>query len=188
MNPAIKRYGLFGLVFVVGLFSGVGFTQLGKNDLVAASPDREIVAGTEIISILDDEVMSLNYRTNALTLTAQRSKPADRFAVQVTFANGRKPQQCLVSPDLAGLLPTFSNIVAKRQIQSQRFEAEFPQILGTLEIKDRIVAEAPPAMVFRTTEKRSAIAASYDGYAAEVGTSINAFVKLEGGCEALAQR
>lgn len=52
----------------------------------------------------------------------------------------------LASPDLAGLLADFSNITTKRQIQLPRFEAEFPQLLGTLEIRDRIVVEGPTAL------------------------------------------
>ncbi|MBS1159587.1 MAG: putative lipoprotein transrane [Proteobacteria bacterium] len=188
MNSAIKRYGIFGLVFLGGLFFGAGLSQFVSHDQVTASPEQKIAADTQIISLLGEEVMSLTYHTEALTLTAQRSKPADPFAVQITFADGRKPQQCLTSPDLAGLLGDFSTITAKRQIQSPRFEAEFPQPLGTLEIRDRIVAEAPPAMLFRTTANRQAVALSYDGYTAEVRTSIDGFVKLEGGCEALVQR
>lgn len=188
MNPAIKRFGIFGLVFLSGLFFGAGLSQFATNEQVTASPEQKIAADTQIISILGEEVMLLTYRSEALTLTAQRSKAADPFAVQITFADGRKPQQCLTSPDLAGLLADFSTTTAKRQIQSPRFEVEFPHLLGTLEIRDRIVAEAPPAMIFRTTADRQAVALSYDGYAAEVATSTNSFAKLEGGCDALAQR
>lgn len=188
MNPAIKRYGIFGLVFLGGVFSGAGLSQLHSHGLLTASPVPKIAADSELISLLSEEVMSLTYRTEALTLTAQRSKPADRFAVQVTYADGRKPEQCLASPDLAGLLADFANITAKRQIPLARFAAEFPQQLGSLEIADRIVGEALPSMVFRTTADRTAVALSSDGYAAEVGTSINSFARLEGGCQALAAR
>jgi len=45
-----------------------------------------------------------------------------------------------------------------------------------------------PAMVFRATADRQAVAVSYAGYVAELGASINGFVNQECGCEALAQR
>ncbi|PKO33720.1 MAG: hypothetical protein CVU34_12295 [Betaproteobacteria bacterium HGW-Betaproteobacteria-7] len=170
------------------MLSGAGLSQLGNNTLETADAERKIAADSEIISILSDEVMTLTYRTEALTLTAQRSKPADQFAVQITFADGRKPRQCLASPDLGGLLTSLSTFTAKGQIQVPQFDAEFPRMLGTLEIRDRIDTAPPPAMVFRTTADKMAVALSYDGHAAEVGTSIDEFAKLEGGCETLAQR
>ncbi|KAB2917124.1 MAG: hypothetical protein F9K30_18365 [Dechloromonas sp.] len=186
MTPAIKRYGLFGLIFLCGLLSGVTLSQFGKDALDTAATEREITADTEILSILSEEVMLLTYRTEALTLTAQRAKPAEPFALQITFADGRKPRQCLTSADLGGLLAMLSTLTAKRQIQASQFEAEFPRMLGTLEIRDRIASAPLPVMVFRTTADRKAIATSNDGYAAELGMSIDTFAKLEGGCETLA--
>ena len=187
MNPAIKRYAISGLVFLAGLLSGAGLTHLRNNELVSPHADQQITPGTDIFSVLDAEIMSLTYRTEALTLTAQRTKSADRFAVQVTFADGRNPRQCLASPDLAGQLASFSIITAKRQVQAQQVEKEFPKRLGTLEIRDRMVAETTPSMEFRTTADRKAVAILYDGYAAEISTQIDAFAKLEAGCEVVAQ-
>lgn len=83
MNPAIKRYGIVSLVFLVGLLSGTGLSHLNNKGLLTPHAEPQIVPGTDIFSVLDEEIMSLNYRTAALALTAQRSKPADRFAVQV---------------------------------------------------------------------------------------------------------
>lgn len=188
MNPEIRRYGIPGLVFLGGLLAGTGFGQFGNDASVAAPASRTIAADSEIVSILDDEVMSLSYRTAALDLVAQRSSPGGLFALQVTFADGRKPQQCLASPDLGGLLPSFSTITVQRQIEAQSFAVEFPQLLGSLEIRDRIIGESPPLMVFRTTSDRTAVAASFDAYAAELALSISDFVKLEGGCNTLAER
>ena len=44
-----------------------------------------------------------------------------------------------------------------------------------------------PSMEFRTTADRKTVAVLYDGHAAEISTQIDAFAKLEAGCEALAQ-
>jgi hypothetical protein len=187
MNPALKNYGVAGLVFLAGVLAGVSLTRFGGRTLGSPDAGQQIDPGSETFSILDEEVMSLTYTTAALRLTAQRSKPADRFAVQVTFSDGRKPQQCFASPDLAGQLSNFSAITAKREVQPHQVELEFPVQMGKLELRDRILTEVPPAMDFRSTRDRTAVAVTYNGQTTEASVPIGAFSKLEAGCEALAQ-
>lgn len=50
MNPAIRRYGIFSLAFLCGVFAGAGLSQFGNNRLAAASTERKIAANTGIIS------------------------------------------------------------------------------------------------------------------------------------------
>ncbi len=187
MNSTIKRYGISILIFLAGLISGAGLTHLANKVEGASHTSLNIAPDTEIFSVLDEEVMSLTYKTAALTLSAQRSKPAEAFAVQVTFSDGRKPQQCLASPDLAGQLLKFSTITAKRKVLAQQIEKEFPHQLGTLEIRDRMLVETAPLMTLHTTADRKVVVVSYDGHAAEISTPIAAFAKLEAGCKTLAQ-
>lgn len=185
MTTIAKRLLQFFIVFFAGLLAGASLTHFGIKGLASSSDNKKIVQDTDIISILDAEIMSLTYRTAALTLTAQRSRPAERFAVQVTFTNGRTPQQCMSSPDFAGQLSSFSTITAKRWVQAGQAKTEFPIQLGTLEIKDRMLTEALPPMTFHANANRTAVAVSYDGNVAEISTRINAFTKLEAGCDAL---
>jgi len=187
MNPTLKRYGACGLVFVAGLLAGTVLDQLGNGRWPVDDRQRQISPGSEIRSILDDEVMLLSYRSASLTLTAQRARPGDRFALQVSHADGRPAEQCLVSPDLAGLLPGFSTLVAGQEIEAARLSSEFPLRLGSLEIRDRIDNEPMPPMNFFTTAERTAVALVGDGYSVEVATSGKAFDKLAGGCKTLAR-
>ena len=187
MTSTAKLVIQFFIVFFAGLLAGASLAHFGIKGLASSYDNKKIEQNTDIISILDEEIMSLTYRTGALTLTAQRSRPADRFAVQVTFSNGRTPQQCMSSPDLAGQLAGFSTITAKRRVQAGQVKTEFPIQLGTLEIKDRMVGEVLPSMALRTNANRTAVAVSYDGNVAEISTRINAFTKLEAGCDTLAQ-
>ena len=187
MNPTLKRYGACGLFFLVGLLAGVALDQLVKGGQPVDDRQGQISPGSEILSILGDEVMFLGYRSASLTLTAQRARPGDRFALQVSHADGGPAEQCLVSPDLAGLLPAFSTLVAGREIEAARLTSEFPQKLGSLEIRDRIDNEPPPPMNFFTSAGRTAVALAGDGYRVEVAIPVAAFDKLAGGCKTLAR-
>ena len=185
----LKSYARALIYLLAGLLVGIVLTYSLCNRK-SASPHAKyaVEPGTEVFSVLGEEVMSLTYNTPKLTLTAQRTKAADRFAVQVTFADGRPPQQCLASPDLAGLLASFSTLIVKRQVRLELIATEFPKPLGTIEIRDRIDGERMSPMEFRSTSDKKTIAVSYDGQAFEVGTPLEAFTKLEAGCAVLAQR
>jgi hypothetical protein len=122
-----------------------------------------------------------------MKLTAQRSRLAGPFAVQVTFADGRATQQCKSSPDLAGQLTTLSEITAKRQLTPQQAISDFHVQLGTISIEDQVTTEPPPTMAVRTNRDRTAIALIYGIYAVEAAVPATTFSKLASGCAALAQ-
>ncbi|KVM59053.1 hypothetical protein WJ58_09565 [Burkholderia ubonensis] len=177
---------------LVGLLAGFGWRSLADW---TDSPIR-IDPGTDLFSVLPDEVMSLTYTTAALTLTAQRSQPAARFAVQVTYADGRAPRQCVASADLAAHLESLSTIVAQRQVDLADLAREFPRQVGRLDIRDRIASEPPPSLVFLAAADSDAVAVTVDslsaghgGYAAVVRSpSRAALAALAGGCDTLAGR
>ncbi|UEP49439.1 MULTISPECIES: hypothetical protein [Burkholderia] len=176
---------------LVGLLAGFGWRSVADW---TDSPIR-IDPGTDLLSVLPDEVMSLTYTTAALTLTAQRSQPAARFAVQVTYADGRAPRQCVASPDLAAHLESLSTIVAQRQVDLADVAREFPRQIGRLDIRGRIASEPPP-VVFLAAADSDAVAVAVDGvwvghggYAAVVRSpSRAALAALAGGCDTLARR
>jgi hypothetical protein len=187
MHRAIRRYGGFGLVFLGGMLTGAGVSHLGKDAPGAPRVHQPVAPGSTMFSVLDDEVMSLTYSTASSTLTAQRSKPGAPLAVQITYADGRMAQQCLASPGLAGQLAHFSTLTANRQLSAQQVEADFPALLGTIEIRDRILAEPPAPMAFRANRDRTAVGVAYQGHAAEVKVPAAAFAALDAGCAALKQ-
>ncbi|WP_232434263.1 hypothetical protein [Burkholderia ubonensis] len=186
------RFAIPCLAMLVGLLAGFGWRSLADW---TDSPIR-IDPGTDLLSVLPDEVMALTYTTAALTVTAQRSQPAARFAVQVTYADGRAPRQCVASADLAAHLETFSTIVAQRQVDLADLAREFPRQIGRLDMRGPIASEPPPSLVFLAAEDSDAVAVTVDslsaghgGYAAVVRSpSRAALATLAGGCDTLARR
>jgi len=172
--------------FTVGLACGI----FGST-LVAQHPagSTKIESQTEAVSILEDEVMSIVFRTDKMTFSAQRSKPAASFAVQVTYTDERPAQQCQVSSNLAGQLTTYSTITTKRQLQSQQqAEKDFPIQLGTLELRDLMEDEPTTAIRLRASSDRKTMAALYGNVAIEVSNPESAFANLEKGCHFLTGR
>ncbi|WP_230943811.1 hypothetical protein [Burkholderia anthina] len=186
------RFAIPCLAMLIGLLAGFGWRSVADW---TDSPIR-IDPGTDLLSVLPDEVMSLTFTTAALTLTAQRSQRAARFAVQVTYADGRAPRQCVASPDLAAHLESLSTIVAQRQVDLADVAREFPRQIGRLDIRDRIASEPPPPLVFLGAADSDAVAIAVDGlwaghggYAAVVRSpSRAALAALAGGCDTLARR
>lgn len=185
------RFAIPCLAMLIGLLAGFGWRSVADW---TDSPIR-IDPGTDLLSVLPDEVMSLTFTTAALTLTAQRSQRAARFAVQVTYADGRAPRQCVASPDLAAHLESLSTIVAQRQVDLADVAREFPRQIGRLDIRGRIASEPPP-LVFLGAADSDAVAIAVDGlwaghggYAAVVRSpSRAALAALAGGCDTLARR
>lgn len=166
---------------------GAGLLALCELALLRPYAKSRVGPGTEFLAVLDDEVMSLTYSTEGLTLTAQRSRPADRFAIQVTYADGRPPQQCVSTPDLAGQLAQLSSFTAKGSVPADQLESEYPVRLGKLALKDRMLIEAPPELDFRTNRDQARVVVSFGGDSVEVDTPVAAFSELRAGCEALAR-
>lgn len=171
--------------FAIGLTCGA----LGGFFLTQHPPGAATVEpGSEVIHLLDDEVMSVVLRTDRMTFTAQRSKPAARFAVQVTYAHDTPAQQCQASSNLAGYLATYTNITAKRQLPSQQqAEKDFPLQIGTLELRDRILDEQATTIRLRASLDRQALVALYDNVAVELANPASAFTELEDGCRLLSR-
>jgi hypothetical protein len=170
----------FATGLACGVF-GVMFAQY-QTSVIKVEPQAES------ISVLEDEIMSIIFRTDKMTFVAQRSMPGGEFAVQTTYADGRDIQQCRVSSDLAGQLSNYSTITTQHQLQSiQHAEKDFPIKLGILELRDRM--ENAPAIVIqlRTNSDRKFLAALYDDVAVEVTNPEIAFSNLEKGCDFLMQ-
>ena len=130
----------------------------------------------------DEEVLSLTYSTERLTFTAQRSKPNDRFAVQVTYADGKAAQQCIASPALEGHLPTLTKLVVKRVVPADQVTAQLPIRLGTLQLRDSVASEPISAMEFRSAPDGRWAAVSYGGSFFETTIPVAALAALESAC------
>lgn len=172
--------------FVFGLALGAGLTLwLTRQGSVFRA--EEPSPGQEIFGVVDEEVLSLTYSTERLTFTAQRSRPNDRFAVQLTYADGKAAQQCLASPALEGHLPALTKLVVKRVVPMDQVAAQHPIRLGTLQLKDSVVSEPISAMEFRSAPDGRWAAVSYGGSFFETTIPVATLAALESVCKAPAQ-
>ena len=171
--------------FVIGLASGIVGSMLLMEQ---QSRQTEIQSGSEIYSVADDEVMSVFFKTDATTVVAQRSKQADRFAVQTTFSDGTHPQQCLSSANLAGQLPLITSAHAKRSMSLEKLKEEFPTRLGMLEIQSNMINDDSPPIEILANAKGTLLAIRYYDHGIEVTNHIDAFKALANGCRSLATK
>lgn len=172
----MKRQVIHALVLAIGLAAGYGLAVSS-----AIEKYEHIAPGTQIRSVLDDYILMLSFTSKAGTVTAQRSKQGEPFAVQATYAFDRSIQRCTTPPDLAGQLSSFSSLTAKRQISlSERAEA-FPEYVGRLLVQSESDEPDEPFMVF-TNKSRTAVAFIFNRHAAEMTIPLAAFKRLEAGC------
>jgi len=174
-----KRGLLFGSVFLCGIFTGFLLGSRSHPKAVPLVQDRQPSVGTEAFGVLGDEVLTLIFITGEMTITAQRSKSGAPFAVQATFGDGRQPVQRTASPDLEGRLGPLTSLIVKRPVPIHEMQAQFPCLLGTLEIRDSMSTEQMPPMEFRTGADRKALAVSYGGSAFETDLPPTAIRGLE---------
>ena len=168
--------------FMIGLVSG----SIGSIAFMAHQAKQpDIQSGSDIFSIVDDEVMSVSFKTDTTTVIAQRSKQADRFAVQATFTDGRHPQQCLSSPNLAGQLPLITSAHAKRSLSLEKLEEGFPTRLGMLAIQSNMINDESASVEVWANAKGTLLAIRYFNQGIEVTNHIDAFRVLSNGCTSL---
>lgn len=170
-------------IFVLGLALGSGLTLLLTTRPGAVFPPGEPRPGQEVFGVADEAVLSLTYTAEQLTFTAQRSRPKDKFAVQVTYSDGKAAQQCIASPTLEGHLPTLTKLVVKRVVPTDQVATQFPIRLGVLQLKDSVVSEPISAMEFRSASGSRWAAVSYGGRFFETSIPVAAFAALESACK-----
>jgi hypothetical protein len=153
-------------LFGVGLFAA-GLAAHAALTPSPARPQAPIRAGATLAGFMPDDVMSLTWVTSWGMTTAQRSVTSAAFQMLSTFADGRPPQHCTASPDMAGRLAELSVVTARRELSPAQRERQFPALLGVMEIRDAAISESGPVLVF-TNRDRTAVAAVRDGRAAEV--------------------
>ena len=167
------------IVFLIGITAGLVIPSSIKNKLFSSNISNNL-------EISSDDIMALSYYTNAITLTAQRTKQGEKFALQSTFADGRPVHQCMATEDLAGYLSFLPSLITGKRIDIEYLNKVFPKKLGVLEIRDRSNIRRIPPIEIRATPDEKTIAASYEHIAHELGNKRDVFTKFELGCIALA--
>jgi hypothetical protein len=174
------------LIAACGLFAAGVIVGTALAPRVLAPAPAAVARGNTLADFFADDILSVTYTTQSSLTTAQRSTPGARFQVQSTFADGRPVQHCSASSDLAGHLPRFAEITAKRGLSLDQRDQEFPVQLGVLDIRNTVIGEpAGPVLVFSNAEG-SSVAVILDGYAAEVNLPVSEFKWLERACETAA--
>jgi hypothetical protein len=168
-----------GLLLGASAVAGAVMFTIGSR-----SSEPEVEPGTTVLSIWEDGIRSIIYRTGTMTLTARRTDSGP-FEVHVTYNHGQTPRQCQASQDLAGLLPDLGEIKARRQLTPQEVADEFPLDAGIVELKDEVDEPIPPLMA-RLTKDGSAVAVVYGHTAIEADITPDVFAKLGKGCAWLA--
>lgn len=181
MSSRAKGFVAAFALVATGVVASLALPRLGS---AGAPKMANEPAETEVFSVLQDEVVSLAYRTSTSTVTATRAAPGGHFAVRITFIDGRRPKQCDAPPDLKGLLGVLSVLTATRAVPPGQFDARFPKPLGTLSIRDRIGSESPVMISFRATPDLASVAASLEQRSFEVKTPAGALARLELICDA----
>jgi hypothetical protein len=186
-----KSRAILALLFVLGVFVGALLGYFGKSvpgalPTASAPPDADPLPPDFHIKPFSspvDAVVSMTYSAENFLLTAQRSNLAFPFAVQITYADARKPRQCLASDDLGAQLEKLTLIRTKQALQAADFSRMFPERLGALEIRDTLGPGAPAPMEFHATADKRAIAVRTGDFVAEAELSIEVFTRLESGCQ-----
>lgn len=170
-----KGWQRIGLMAGAYALAGAAALSFGSR-----SGDAEIRPGTEVLSMQEEGIRAITYRTGAMTFTARRSDDGP-FAVLVGYSDSRARKQCQVSADLGGVLPGLAKITARRQLTPHQAQDEFPVEAGTLKLEDQV---NEPVSLFSVRLKRdlSAVALLYADTAVEADLVPAAFARLEALC------
>ncbi|MBE1237296.1 hypothetical protein IHV25_06510 [Phaeovibrio sulfidiphilus] len=105
--------------------------------------------GDHLAEFGQEDTMVVAISDESLNLTAQRSVPNDPFSVLITYSNGDAPRRCRVNPDLSGLLDSLTLIVARKNVELDLFQTDYPVFLGYLELKKEAVDLFSPLYTLR---------------------------------------
>lgn len=181
-NTTAPSYRTWAVVAACAIAVAGVVTIASKQGQVQIDP------GTEVLSVADDGIRTLSYRTDTMTLTARRSANMGPFVIDVVYGDGQAAQHCESSRDLGGVLSGLVKIVATRQLTQQQAMAEFPVQLGTLVLEDQIPSEPIEPIIVRTSVDRSKVAVLLKDAAIETTAAPATFAKLAGGCASLAAK
>lgn len=172
------RTRIFGAgLFVSGLTIGVALASWAS-----VHTQEDVCRGATLASVLPESVMSLTYVSPTGITTMQRAVPDAPFHILSTFSDGKPVQRCDMPAAIVERLKDLTTLTARRNLSSQQRASEFPVQLGVVEVRDTILAEpSGPVLIFANKE-RTAIAAMFDGRAAEVTLQASELAWLETAC------
>jgi hypothetical protein len=173
------------LLISIGLAGGIVLTILCIDQSVWWHKKAGALTGSGLFEADPNEIRSFVYTTDAMTLTAQRSKAGLPLAIQVTYADSRTPRHCVSRPDLAGVLSSLSKARVEKRIHQKDLKVAYPQILGRIEVKDAVVGEPIAPWTLFAAKDQATVAVEQDGVAYITNISLAVIKKIEGGCAEL---
>lgn len=176
------------LLLGTGFLIGVIFTILGMDESGWWQTGTKINPGAALFEADPDEVRSLSYLSEEMTLTAQRSKPGSSFLVQVTFSDDRASQHCVSAPDLAGVLPTLALTKVSKAISHKEQKARYPLAMGRIEVRDAVVGEPISPWLLFGTNTHDVLAVERQSDVFETNIPYEIVRLLRSGCSTMAKR
>lgn len=179
----LGKIGRVAFLIGVGLVSGVGLTILSMDESGWWQKDSRTEPGTSLFEADPAEVRLLTFSTDTMMLTAQRSKPGVRLAIQVTYTDDRPPLHCISSPDLDGVLSSLAVTKVKKRVNRKEIKTNYPIKLGYLEFQDEVIGEPIEPWTLFTTHDRSVIVVDQPSVTFETDISPTIIKRLESGCQ-----
>jgi hypothetical protein len=168
-------------LFAAGMIAGAALAPR-----VLAPAPVAVARGDTLATFAPDTILSVTYATRSGITTAQRASRGARFHVQSTFADESPAQRCTAPADLAGHLPRFAEMKARRGLSRDQRDREFPVQLGVLDIRDNVIGEPAVSVLVFSNREQSAVAVALEGYAGEVVLPISELRWLERACDTVA--
>ena len=134
----------------------------------------------------EEILLGVEFRSEAIAFVAQRSKRTADFAVQVTFADGRPPQQCLATPDFAKKLEGVMSFLELREDRQDQAESEFPVFVGLFSFRTDWGMNAQATIQADSQGQR--IAMIHNGKAIELVRRAADFAIFAEGCEVFGRK
>lgn len=184
----VGTLGRTALLLGIGFVSGIALTIFSMDETGWWQGEVKPEPGATLFEADINEVRSFTYTTNALMLTAQRSKAGEPLAIQVTYADNRAPQHCISTPELGGVLTSFARSKVKKRITPKEIKLKYPVALGDIEVKDAVTGEPIAPWRLFTTNDYSGVAVDKRFEAFELDISLAALKRLQAGCAELARR
>jgi hypothetical protein len=152
-----RRIARAASLLCVSLLGGVALTLLCLDESGWWKQAADATTGGPLLNLASSEVRLLTFTTPTSSLTAQRSMPAARFAVQITYSDNRVPVHCVVSADLAGVLASLEAARVKKPISRRQLNDKHAVALGYLEARDAVITEPMLPWSLWTTHDQSAV-------------------------------
>jgi hypothetical protein len=171
------------ILVMLSMITGIALTIICMEESGGLWNKKQILnPGTILFQSNSDEVRTLIFTTDKMTVVAQRSIPETNFAVQITYSDNYAPKHCSSYPNLGGVLLSLERIKVKKHLSAKELHNSYPIEVGFIEYRDAVMGETPEPWQIFTTNDRSKIAINRFTDAYEVDMPSSLIKKMEALC------